>query len=135
MAYSNRSQLEMLAGRVKPALHHGKKAIALAETLGRSDIVCHSMINIGTAEKWMDAERGRQLLDCSLKIALDQNLQDHAARAYTNRAWAEMNLLAFHAANRSSDLGSPTASSMISISCATTCAAGLPSFSCARAAG
>lgn len=98
MAYSNQSQLAMLGGDVEATLHHGARAIALAETFGHADIICHALNNIGTSEAWIDVDTGRQHLDRSLRIALEGDLQEHAARAFTNRAWLEISVLAFPAA-------------------------------------
>ncbi len=98
MAYSNQSQLDMLEAKVEPVLRYGEKAIALAEKEGRPDIVCHALNNIGTAEAWVDAESARRHLEQSLGMALRLDLEEHAARAYLNRGWVEVNLLCFHAA-------------------------------------
>ena len=95
MAYSNKGQLEMLSAKVEPVIRHCEKAVAIAESLGRSDIVCHALNNIGTAEVWVDAEKAGRDLDRSLEIALDLNLQDHASRALTNKGWMNVNLLRF----------------------------------------
>ncbi len=95
MAYSNQAQLEMLSAKVEPVIRHCEKAIAIAESLGRSDIVCHALNNIGTAETWVDAEKAGRDLDRSLAIALDLNLQDHASRALVNKGWMNVNLLKF----------------------------------------
>ncbi|MHA6731604.1 helix-turn-helix transcriptional regulator [Devosia sp. A369] len=95
MAYSNQSQLAMLGGDVEETLRHGAAAIRLAETFGRADIVCHALNNIGTSEAWTDVEQSRQHLDRSLQLALDGDLQEHAARAFTNSAWMEIGVLAF----------------------------------------
>ena len=98
MAYSNQAQLDMLEAKVEPVLHYGEKAIALAETLGRPEIVCHALNNIGTAEAWVDADRARMHLARSLDTAIRLDLDEHAARAYLNRGWMEVNLLCFEVA-------------------------------------
>jgi DNA-binding CsgD family transcriptional regulator/tetratricopeptide (TPR) repeat protein len=84
MAYSNRSQLHMLAGDGAPALRWGRKAIDLATALGDSEILGHALNNVGTT-KAVDLDRsGREDLRRSLDLALAGNFQEHAARAYTN---------------------------------------------------
>jgi DNA-binding CsgD family transcriptional regulator/tetratricopeptide (TPR) repeat protein len=98
MAYSNQSQLDMLEAKVDSVLRYGEKAIALAEIEGRLDIVCHALNNIGTAEAWIDAESARRHLEQSLEMAVRLDLEEHAARAYLNRGWVEVNLLCFQAA-------------------------------------
>ena len=90
MAFSNLSQLAMLAGRDDEALEQGEKAIALATALERPDIVCHALNNVGAAEGWLDAEKGRRHLGRSLEIALAHDLPEHAARAFVNLAYLEI---------------------------------------------
>lgn len=67
--------------------------MTLAERLNRPDIVCHALNNVGSAEQWLDLATGRLHLARSLEIALNQNFQEHAARAFTNSACVEMNQL------------------------------------------
>ncbi|MER9677920.1 LuxR C-terminal-related transcriptional regulator [Mesorhizobium sp. M0184] len=105
MAYSNLSQLAMLAERLDDTLRLGNKAIALAEQLNRPDIVCHALNNVGSAEQWLDLANGRLHLARSLEIALEQNFQEHAARAFTNSACSEMNQLGFADARSFLDRG------------------------------
>ena len=100
MAYSNRAQLDMLAAKLEPVIRNGRKAIAIAETLGRIDIVSHALNNIGCAEIWVDADKACENVTRSLDIALEMNLQDHAARGYTNLGWLNINLLRFAEAER-----------------------------------
>jgi len=84
MAYSNRSQLEMLAHEVDAAIDWAERTIRLAEPLGRADILSHALNNLGTARLIKDDAAGWQDLERSLKIALAGDYQEHAARAYTN---------------------------------------------------
>lgn len=84
MAYSNRAQLGMLAGDVAEAETWGLKAIALAEQVGREDILSHALNNVGTAKCWVDPEGSRAALVRSLELALAHDLPEHVARAYTN---------------------------------------------------
>jgi DNA-binding CsgD family transcriptional regulator/tetratricopeptide (TPR) repeat protein len=98
MAHSNLAQLAMLADRPETAVAIGWKAVARAEGLGRHDIVSHALNNIGTALGWTSAVEARQCLARSLEIALDENLEEHVARAYTNLACVEINLLDYQRA-------------------------------------
>ncbi len=84
MAYSNRSQLHMLAGENKAAITWGKKALKLAESLQETEIILHALMNIGTAELLSQEEDGRAKVERALQMALDQELHDHAARGYAN---------------------------------------------------
>jgi DNA-binding CsgD family transcriptional regulator len=93
MAYSNLSQLAMLGDHVDSTLLYGRKALSAAEELGRNDIICHALNNIGMAEQWHAPVEGREHLMQSLEIALRENFQEHAARAYTNLACTEILLI------------------------------------------
>jgi DNA-binding CsgD family transcriptional regulator len=84
MAYSNVSQLRMLATELPGALDWGRRAIELAESLGETEILVHALNNVGTAGLMADTAEGREQLERSLALALDAGLEEHVARAYTN---------------------------------------------------
>jgi DNA-binding CsgD family transcriptional regulator len=85
MAYSNLSQLHMLAMETGPSLHWGNKALALAITLGDRETEIHALNNIGTAKLDAgDEEAGRVDLERSLALAQEGGFDEHAARAFTN---------------------------------------------------
>ena len=84
MAYSNMSQLRMLATDLSGATDWGARAIELAEGLGETEILVHALNNIGTAGLRADTPEGRRQLERSLALALDTGLEEHVARAYTN---------------------------------------------------
>lgn len=82
MAYSNRSQLHMLAEENEAAITWGKKALELAETLHETEIIIHALTNIGVAELLNGDEGGRASLERALRMAQEQELHDHVARCY-----------------------------------------------------
>lgn len=84
MAYSNRSQLHMLAEENKPAIDWGKKALKLADDLQETEIIVHALTNIGTAELLNSDEDGRAKVERALHLARDQEMHDHVARCYAN---------------------------------------------------
>lgn len=86
MAYSNRAQLAMLADNTAEAVRWGELAIALAESLGDTETLVHTLTNMGTAQLTAGDERGRDYLERSLQLALEQGWEEHVARAYTNLA-------------------------------------------------
>ena len=88
MAFSNLGQLAMLRDDAPAALAWGERAIALATKLGRPDILSHALNNTGAARRWVDRDAARAGLAESLAIALANDLPEHAARAYTNAAYA-----------------------------------------------
>ena len=84
MAYSNRAQLHMLADEVPQAIMWGTRAIQLAERLGATETLVHALNNVGTAQLIGNDETGSIKLEESLRLALANNLLEHACRAYTN---------------------------------------------------
>jgi DNA-binding CsgD family transcriptional regulator len=86
MAYSNLAQLRMLTADDRGAIAWGNRAIDLAETLGETEILAHALNNVGTAEMRRAIAGGHAKLERSLALALEHDLQEHVARAYTNLA-------------------------------------------------
>jgi DNA-binding CsgD family transcriptional regulator/tetratricopeptide (TPR) repeat protein len=86
MAYSNRAQLGMLSGDRPAAEEWGNRAIALAERLGERETLSHALNNVGSAEQRDGIPGGREKIQRSLEIALADELEEHAARAYCNLA-------------------------------------------------
>ncbi len=86
MAYSNRSQLCMLADDVAGARAWGGRAIQLAELLDAPEILAHALNNVGSAEANAGVREGIVTLERSLRIAEAHGLEEHVARALTNLA-------------------------------------------------
>ena len=82
-AYSNVAQLRMITDDREEAIAWGMKAIALAEELGEMEVLIHALNNVGHCD-WSDA--GIEMLERSLRLALDAGFDEHAARAYSNLA-------------------------------------------------
>jgi hypothetical protein len=88
LAYSNQAQLDMLAYRAEPAVAWATRAIDLAEAMHDDEVLCHALNNRGAALRNGHDREGQDDLERSLRIALDHNFPEHAARAYTNLASA-----------------------------------------------
>ncbi len=84
MAYSNRAQLAMLRGDVDSAVEWAQRAIRIAEPGGFTEILSHALNNLGSALYIVGEPAGRADLERSLSLALENRLQEHAGRAYTN---------------------------------------------------
>jgi DNA-binding CsgD family transcriptional regulator len=83
MAYSAQSQLHMLSWDIPAALSRGHSAIELAEQLGERETLTHALANVGASYLLAgEVPKGVSLVERSLNIAKDENLEDHAARAY-----------------------------------------------------
>ncbi|HZY67588.1 MAG TPA: AAA family ATPase [Devosia sp.] len=84
MAYSTRSQLNMLQYKFPEAIEWGNRAIRLADELGIVETRIHALNNVGTALLFSEQPGGREAMEESLRLALQHGFHDHAARAYTN---------------------------------------------------
>lgn len=84
LAYSMRSQMEMLSSRMEAAVEWGRRALdKLGEDPG-SEVEVHALNNIGTARMFLGDAGGIADLEQSLDIALERNLHEDAARVFTN---------------------------------------------------
>ncbi len=86
MAFSTRSQLNMLHYRFAEAIDWGWRAIRLADELGVVETRVHALNNVGTAMLFDARSGGREVMEEGLALALQYGFHDHAARAYTNFA-------------------------------------------------
>jgi DNA-binding CsgD family transcriptional regulator/tetratricopeptide (TPR) repeat protein len=89
MAYSNLSQLHMLADEPEESILAGGKALVLARALGDTEIESHALNNVGTTKLAAQDSSGLADLERSLALALAggcSSFQEHAARAYGNLA-------------------------------------------------
>lgn len=105
MAYSNRSQLHMLADEAEAALLWGNKALALAVELGDTEIECHALNNVGTTRLLAQDQTGNADLERSLLLATRGDYQEHAARALTNISSSATRRRDYARANRYLDEG------------------------------
>ncbi len=99
MAYSNRSQLHMLAGEGRQARAWGDRALELARRLDNRAIESHALNNIGTAKLNEGDASGRSELERSLALALEGGFGEHAARAFTNLAHSALAIHDFERAH------------------------------------
>ena len=116
MAYSNCAQLRMLTSDEPGAIEWGMHAIALAEPLGETEILVHALNNVGTVRAGRrDRRRAGSRLERSLALALEHDLEEHVARAYTNLASTSLDLRATTRTRTGSSLpGSSTAATATS---------------------
>ena len=98
LAYSNRSQLHMLAEQRTEAIAWGERAAGLARAAGDAGTLSHALNNIGLA-KWRLADpQGRRDLAESLRVALAADEVEHACRAYVTLVWSLLDDFDFAAA-------------------------------------
>lgn len=84
MAYSTRSMLAMLGGRVEEALELGRRAIDLGREFNDVESQVHALNNMGSALLGSGDEAGWSPLEQALELALEHGLHEAAGRAYTN---------------------------------------------------
>jgi DNA-binding CsgD family transcriptional regulator/tetratricopeptide (TPR) repeat protein len=84
MAYSNLSQLRMLAHDSAEAIYWGERAIELAEEHGNRQVLAHALNNVGTATAVDDLPTGFRKIEEGLRIAREDGLHDDVSRAYAN---------------------------------------------------
>lgn len=85
-AYSNLSQLLMLAERHPPAIDWGSRAMTLAEKLGDRGTELHALVNIGSSRVAAGDPEGVADLLRAHERAAAAGFHDHAARALVNLA-------------------------------------------------
>jgi DNA-binding CsgD family transcriptional regulator/tetratricopeptide (TPR) repeat protein len=90
MAYSNLSQLFMLANEAEAAVAWGARALELGRRLGDDEATTHALNNVGTARAMLGEDDGPVLLRESFRVAVDAGLDDHAGRAALNLAYDHM---------------------------------------------
>ncbi|HEY6592685.1 MAG TPA: hypothetical protein VI011_01060 [Asanoa sp.] len=86
MAYSNRSQLHMLAHELPAAIEWGERARELAERVGDTDTSLHAASNVATARLQSGHPSAGVTLRRLHAEAAAAGFPDHAARALVNRA-------------------------------------------------
>lgn len=84
MAFSNKSQLHMLAWEPEPAIEWGNRAIALAEQLDNPEIIAHALTNVGSTQFLFSYETGREKIERAVHLALEHQLYEHVCRCYAN---------------------------------------------------
>ncbi len=84
LAYSFRSQLDMLNDRMDQSIEWGNRALAIEQEYPNPEIRVHALNNVGSAMVLRGNEEGEALLMESLDLSLRHGFHEHAARVYTN---------------------------------------------------
>jgi DNA-binding CsgD family transcriptional regulator/tetratricopeptide (TPR) repeat protein len=90
MAYSNQSQLDMLADRNDRAIEGSARAIALARSTGDAATLAHALCNHGTARFLRGDPDALESLTEARDVAVAAGEWDHATRAYVNILWSHI---------------------------------------------
>jgi DNA-binding CsgD family transcriptional regulator/tetratricopeptide (TPR) repeat protein len=100
MAYSNLAQVFMLAQEADEAEDWATRAITLARELDDQDTLAHALNNLGSTRLRVGDLGGYALLEESLDIAVRQQFDDHAGRAYANLVWTALDYRQYARAER-----------------------------------
>ena len=84
LAYSNRAQLDMEIHALESGISFARRAIALAEPCAEKAILCDALSTLGTIRLIAGDTSGFADLERALHLALDHDLQEQVARAYTD---------------------------------------------------
>ncbi len=84
MAYSNLSQLHMVAHHTEEATTWAIRAIEAAEQVSDTATKSHALNNLGSARLRSGDPAGWATLETSLELALEHGHDEHASRAYSN---------------------------------------------------
>jgi DNA-binding CsgD family transcriptional regulator/tetratricopeptide (TPR) repeat protein len=87
MALSGQSQLDMLAERSETAVARASEAMALAESVGRSDIYLHALTNLTAARCSMDVVAGIGNTLAAIAETRRRNHPDLLPRLYSNMVY------------------------------------------------
>ena len=87
-AYALMAALYMNAEDADGTFAWGPRAVELAERLGERDILAYALNDLGTMEFLTQGPGGRQRLERSLYMSLEEGFEEHAARAFIHLAWA-----------------------------------------------
>jgi predicted ATPase len=88
MAYSAVSGLCMNAEDADATVAWGTRALELAQRLQDTEVLVHTLNNLGTMEFLAGSPAGRAKLEQSLALARQAGLDEGVARALSNLAWA-----------------------------------------------
>jgi DNA-binding CsgD family transcriptional regulator/tetratricopeptide (TPR) repeat protein len=87
LAYSNLGQIWLNDERADQTIAWSTRALELAERLGETSVLVHSLNNLGTVALLCDRPEGLRLLERSLALAERSGLEEHIGRAYIHAGW------------------------------------------------
>jgi DNA-binding CsgD family transcriptional regulator/tetratricopeptide (TPR) repeat protein len=85
-AYANLAMVAFNENDLDQAATAGTRGLELAERLGYTEIVVHTLNTIGTAQLIEGKAEGREKLERSLRLALEEGFEEHIGRAYIHLA-------------------------------------------------
>ncbi len=105
MAYSNLSQIFMLAQQAGEAESWATKAIAVSREVADQSTLAHALNNLGSTRLRKGDLSGYDLLYESLDISVKEGLDDYVGRAYANLIWTDLDYRQYADAERNIEAG------------------------------
>jgi DNA-binding CsgD family transcriptional regulator len=87
LAYVNLGHLYAVAEDAERAIEWSSKALVLADELGDREIRVYALTNYGATKVFVDSSGVPAELTEALRLALDQDLEEDAGRAYLQLVW------------------------------------------------
>jgi DNA-binding CsgD family transcriptional regulator/tetratricopeptide (TPR) repeat protein len=87
LAYSNLAQLALNDERLDDTATWSQRALDLAQRIEDTDVIVHSLNNVGTAKLLAGETAGRADLERSLALAERAGLEEHIGRAFIHAGW------------------------------------------------
>ena len=87
LAYVNLGHLYTVAEDAEHAIEWSSKALELADTLGDPEIRVYALTNVGATRVFIDPGSVPAQLTEALRLALEQDLEEDAGRAYLQLVW------------------------------------------------
>ncbi len=88
LAYSNLAQIHMNDERPQETVEWSTRALGLAEAIGDTGVIVHSLNNLGTIDMLAGGVAGRERLERSLDLAQrEPGLEEHIGRAFIHVGW------------------------------------------------
>jgi DNA-binding CsgD family transcriptional regulator/tetratricopeptide (TPR) repeat protein len=105
MAYSNLSQIFMLAQQADEAESWATKAIAVSREVADQSTLAHALNNLGSTRLRVGDMSGYDLLHESLDISIREGFDDYVGRAYANLIWMALDYRHYADAERNIEAG------------------------------
>jgi len=88
MAYAQEAMLALNVEDLPAAERWGQKALDLAQRVDDRETHVHAMNTVGTARLFRGVDEGLDMLEQSVALSKQSNLEEHAGRGYINISWA-----------------------------------------------
>lgn len=98
LAYTNLAQVHLNDEDLDGTADWAGRALELAGELGDTDVIVHSLNNLGTVRLLAGRPDGLDDLERSLALAERDGLEEHIGRAYIHVGWAMTRTRAYHLA-------------------------------------